>query len=68
MLFTTAVLLAVRFSLLMNGVAPGGVPVDSYRRVICLIGPGERGERDEETGNDGDGCKKNLHKSSFSPC
>ncbi len=49
----------------MNGVAPGGVPVDSYRSVICLIGPGERGERDDETGDDRDGCKQNLHKSSF---
>ena len=47
---------------------PRGVPVDSYRSVTCLIGPGERGKRDEETGNDGDGCKNNLHKSSFSPC
>ena len=38
---------------------------DSYRRVICLTGPRGRRERHQDTGDDRDGCKKYLHKSSF---
>jgi hypothetical protein len=38
---------------------------DSYRGVICLIGPGERDEEDEETRNDSDGRAEIFHKSVF---
>jgi len=38
---------------------------DSYRGVICLIGPGERDEEDEETCNDSDGREEIFHKSVF---